>query len=60
MSESQAKPSLVKAKAVLREQWPEVIQYMGDRLTPSFHNNSSKPSAEHPSNTSLNESAAKA
>jgi hypothetical protein len=30
-SKSQPKPSLVKAKAVLREQWPEVIQYLGDR-----------------------------
>ncbi len=59
-SKSQAKPSLAKAKAVLRQQWPEVIQYMGDHLTPSIHNNRSKPSAEHLSGTALNESALKA
>jgi hypothetical protein len=57
-SKSQAKPSLVKAKAVLRQQWPEVIQYMGDRLIPSTPR--SNPSPEHPSSTALNESAAKA
>lgn len=57
-SESQSKPSLAKAKAVLRQQWPEVIQYMGDRPIPSTPR--STLSAEHPSSTALNESAAKA
>jgi hypothetical protein len=59
-SKSQSKPSLVKAKAVLRQQWPEVLQYMGDRLAPGIYNNQSKPSAEHFSSPALNESAAKA
>lgn len=30
-SKSQAKRSLIKAEAVLRAQWPEVLQYLGDR-----------------------------
>ena len=30
-SKSQPKRSLVKAKAVLEAQWPEVLQYLGDR-----------------------------
>lgn len=33
-SKSHAKRSLVKAEAVLRAQWPEVLQYMGDRPQP--------------------------
>jgi hypothetical protein len=48
MSESnpQQKPSLARAKAILREQWPEVIQFLGDCSTqaitskqPSHHSN---------------------
>jgi hypothetical protein len=36
-SKSQPKRSLIKAEAVLRAQWPEVLQYLGDRsnLNPS-------------------------
>jgi hypothetical protein len=30
-SKLQSKPSLDRAKAVIREQWSEVIQYMVDR-----------------------------
>jgi hypothetical protein len=30
-SKSQSKRSLIKAEAVLRAQWPEVLQYLGDR-----------------------------
>ncbi|WP_404786794.1 hypothetical protein [Altericista sp. CCNU0014] len=45
----QSKPSLDKAKAVLREQWPEVIQYIGDRFTPSARNYQSKSAAERAS-----------
>jgi hypothetical protein len=30
-SKPQSKPSLDRAKAVLREQWPEVVQHLGDR-----------------------------
>lgn len=35
MSESNPiqKPLLTKAKAILREQWPKVIQFLGDRST---------------------------
>jgi hypothetical protein len=50
-AKSQSKPSLAKAKAVLRQQWPEVIQYMGDRPTPGIHNNQSKHSTESSPNT---------
>ena len=35
VSKPQSKPSLDKAKVVLREQWPEVIQYLGDRANRS-------------------------
>jgi hypothetical protein len=31
VSKPQSKPSLDRAKVVLREQWSEVIQYLGDR-----------------------------
>jgi hypothetical protein len=30
-SKPQSKRSLIKAEAVLRAQWPEVLQYLGDR-----------------------------
>jgi hypothetical protein len=32
-SKSQSRRSLIKAEAVLRAQWPEVLQYLGDRST---------------------------
>lgn len=50
----QSKPSLTKAKAVLRELWPEVIQYLGDRA------NQSKTSANPAPDHALNEVAANA
>lgn len=52
MSESnpQQKPSLARAKAILREQWPEVIQFLGDRSTQAI---SSKQSSLR---STLNES----
>jgi hypothetical protein len=30
-SKAQAKPDLTRAKAILREQWPEVLQHLSDR-----------------------------
>jgi hypothetical protein len=30
-SKAQTKPDLTRAKAILREQWPEVLQHLGDR-----------------------------
>jgi hypothetical protein len=41
-TKAQAKPNLTRAKAILREQWPEVLQYLGDH--PSKSNTSAKPS----------------
>jgi hypothetical protein len=32
-SKSQSTRSLAKAQAVLRAQWPEVLQYLGDRFS---------------------------
>lgn len=34
------KPSLSRAKAILREQWPEVIQFLGNRSTQAVSSNS--------------------
>lgn len=34
-SKSQSTRSLAKAQAVLRAQWPEVLQYLGDRSNPT-------------------------
>jgi hypothetical protein len=34
-SKAQTKPDLTRAKAILREQWPEVLQYLGDRSSQS-------------------------
>jgi hypothetical protein len=52
MSESnpQQKPPLARAKVVLREQWSEVIQFIGDRSTQDI--SSKQPSLR----SSLNES----
>ena len=54
VSKPQSKPSLDKAKVVLRELWPEVIQYLGDRA------NQSKTSANPAPDHALNEVAANA
>ena len=43
----QSKPSLTKAKAVLREQWPEVIQHLGDYPVLTEHCNQSKLRNRH-------------
>jgi hypothetical protein len=49
MSESKTQPkrSLVKARAVLQAQWPEVLQYLGDR-SPLASNLSHDLSVAHP------------
>jgi hypothetical protein len=43
MSESkpQPKPSLARAKAIIREQWPEVLQVLGDRSTQAINSTQS-------------------
>jgi hypothetical protein len=47
-SKSQSKRSLIKAEAVLRAQWPEVLQYLGDRSHLNSSSNRS-PSVAQPS-----------
>jgi hypothetical protein len=42
VSKPQSKPSLDRAKAVLREQWSEVIQHLGDRFVSTERYNKSK------------------
>jgi hypothetical protein len=56
MSESkpQPKPSLARAKAIIREQWPEVLQVLGNRST---HAISSKKSSIRPTFNESNPSS---
>jgi hypothetical protein len=42
-SKSQSTRSLAKAQAVLREQWPEVLQYVGDRSNPTSNLRQASP-----------------
>jgi hypothetical protein len=62
MSESKApaKSKLTRAKAILREQWPEVIRYLGDRSSQFNRSRPSKIAANLSLSQTSDQSTAKA